>query len=539
LAHQIQSLSLALRLPLRFALRFALFAGVAVCAQLAGPAWAGVIYVRADAVGTKTGHSWANAYTDLQAGLAAAEWGDEIWVAQGTYKPTTSTLRTVSFALEAGVGLYGGFVGAETARGQRNWEANATILSGDIGTAGDASDNSYHVVTGAYLTVLDGFTITGGFAIGSGSFDTGGGMYNENCSPTVTNCTFTGNRASSGGGMHNSNSSPTITNCTFSGNTAGSGGGGGMYNSGGSPIVTNCTFSGNTVSTVNMTNRGGGMYSTNSSPTVTNCTFSGNTVSCSMSSGENFGGGMCSSGGSPIVTNCTFLGNTLSAGYRCVGGGMYNSGGSPTVTNCTFSGNTAGASSVSCGGGMSGVSGTVTNCTFTGNMAKDGAGMYGSPTVTNSTFTGNAASGNGGGMYNTSGSPSVANCIFRDNTSPVGAEIYKGTGTPTFSHCDIKGSGGSGALWNPALGADGGGNIMSDPRFVAPTTPAGPDGLWRTGDDGLRLQSNSPCIGAADPAVAPQKDILGLRRKTIPDIGAYEYYPIVPATADPVWLLFK
>jgi hypothetical protein len=106
----------------------------------------------------------------------------------------------------------------------------------------------------------------------------------------------------------------------------------------------------------------------------------------------------------------------------------------------------------------------------------------------------------------------------------LGAEIYKGSGTtPTFSHCDIRGSGGSGASWDQTLGVDGGGNIGTDPRFVAPATPAGPDGLWRTRDDGLRLQSNSPCIGAADPAVAPGTDILGLPRKIAPDIGAYEF----------------
>jgi len=334
LAHQIRYLSLTLR----FALRLALFAGVAVCAQLAGPAWAGVIhYVKGDVTGTNNGHSWANAYTDLQAGLAAAEWGDEIWVARGTYKPTTGTLRTVSFALEAGTGLYGGFAGAETERGQRNWETNATTLSGNIGTVGSASYNSYHVVIGAHLSVLDGFTITGGNAnnnIGWGYFY-------------------------SGGGMSNSSSSPTVTNCTFSGNTAG-----------------------------------------------------------------NFGGG------------------------------MYN-----------------------------------------------GRAMY----------------------YDSGSSPTVANCIFWDDTAPSGAEIYNNIGTPTFSHCDIKGSGGSGPLWNPALGVDGGGNIMANPRFVASATPAGPDGLWRTGDDGLRLQSDSPCIGAADPAVAPETDILGLPRGSAPDIGAYEF----------------
>jgi len=67
--------------------------------------------------------------------------------------------------------------------------------------------------------------------------------------------------------------------------------------------------------------------------------------------------------------------------------------------------------------------------------------------------------------------------------------------------------------------------FVSCPRnpFVAPATPAGPDGLWRTSDDGLRLRSASPCIGAADPAVAPETDILGLPRSSPPDIGAYEF----------------
>ena len=676
------------------ALRLVLFAGVALCAQLAGPAWAGVIYVRGDAAGTKTGLSWANAYTNPQAGLAAAEWGDEIWVAKGTYKPTTGTLRTVSFALEAGVGLYGGFAGAETELGQRNWKINATILSGDIGTTGSAGDNSYHVVVGAYLTVLDGFTITGGTANGSGSSTYGGGMYNSGGSPTVTNCTFSGNTASggsggSGGGMYNKDRSPTVTDCTFCGNT-----GGGMWNYGsGSPTVTNCTFSGNTGGGMsnfgsgsptvtnctfngNSGSWGGGMYNYAGSPTVTNCTFTGNTAAASGGGIDNSGGsptvtncaftgntalycggGMYNYAGSPTVTNCTFSGNTASGNRADYGdgGGMYNFYSSPTVTNCTFSGNTgrgmsnfgSGSPTVTnCtfngnnGGGMwNYVSGspTVTNCAFTGNTARvgggmcnedssaivtnctfsdntasgfnasgggmyngrddssiisptvtnctfsrntadyggamyndwcppdvtnctfsgntaawDGGGMYNhdrgiynsnpsSPIVTNCTFSGNTANRYGGGMYNLLvNSPDVANSIFWGDTAPLGAEIYKGgTGTPTFTHCDIRGSGGSGALWNPALGADGGGNIMSDPRFVAPAAPAGPDGLWRTGDDGLRLQSDSPCIGAADPAVAPQTDILGLPRSSPPDIGAYEFLSMPPARAHPVWRLFR
>ena len=598
----------------------ALFAGVAVYALFAAPAWADVIYVKANATGANNGTSWANAYTHLQAPLVAAQSGDEIWVAQGTYKPTTGTDRTLSFALKSGVGLYGGFAGTETARDQRNWTTNPTTLSGDIGTTGIATDNTYHVVIGADLTVLDGFTITGGNSIGGG-----GGMYNRNCSPTVTNCTFSSNTTTvngDGGGMYNWYSSPAVTNCTFSGNTAGYGGGG-MFNNNSSPTVTNCTFTNNTADN----GFGGGMHNLNCSPTVTNCTFSGNTAAygggmdnsgsspivrnCTFSGNTAaYGGGMHNSGSSPIVRNCTFTNNTADNGF---GGGMHNWLGSPTVTNCTFSGNTAAGAYGANGGGMysSSSSASVTNCTFSGNTAdSDGGGMYneygsptvtnctfsgnratgihyengygggmynesssptvtncafsgntastsdlivgggggggmlnsgGSPTVTNCTFSGNTASlnGHGGGMYNGNSSPDVTNCIFWDNAALFGAEVYKGDGTPSFRHCDIKDSGGSGASWNPALGADGGGNMDADPRFVAPATPAGPDGLWRTRDDGLRLQSDSPCIGAADPAAAPATDILGLPRGTAPDIGAYEYWAIIPARADPAWLLFE
>ena len=88
-------------------------------------------YVKWNAGGTNAGTSWTNAYTDLQSALGASPC-TEIWVAAGTYKPTTGTDRTATFQLKNGVALYGGFAGTETARNQRNPAANVTILSGDI-----------------------------------------------------------------------------------------------------------------------------------------------------------------------------------------------------------------------------------------------------------------------------------------------------------------------------------------------------------------------------------------------------------------------
>ena len=94
----------------------------------------------------------------------------EIWVAAGTYKPTTTADRAISFSMPNGVKIYGGFAGTESTRDQRNWETNKSILSGDIGSENDNTDNSYHVIKNSSwldeTAVLDGFTITGGKADG-------------------------------------------------------------------------------------------------------------------------------------------------------------------------------------------------------------------------------------------------------------------------------------------------------------------------------------------------------------------------------------
>jgi len=132
--------------------------GVAVGLALIAPGEQGsvaadgtIYYVDADATGANNGSTWPNAFTTLQPALDAVLSGDQIWVAEGTYKPTAehggTGARYSSFQLKNGVALYGGFdpsVG-DIAWQDRDWEANPTILSGDIGTAGNASDNSYHV----------------------------------------------------------------------------------------------------------------------------------------------------------------------------------------------------------------------------------------------------------------------------------------------------------------------------------------------------------------------------------------------------------
>ncbi|MCH7632145.1 MAG: right-handed parallel beta-helix repeat-containing protein, partial [Planctomycetes bacterium] len=87
------------------------------------------------------GTSWQDAFDDLQDALAISVECDEIWVAAGTYTPDRGTGdRTLSFDIPSGVALYGGFAGWEMQRPQRNWDKNASILSGDLSGDDGARD---------------------------------------------------------------------------------------------------------------------------------------------------------------------------------------------------------------------------------------------------------------------------------------------------------------------------------------------------------------------------------------------------------------
>ena len=225
---------------------------------------------QANVSGTYNGTSWATAYLTLQDALAATSScsPSQIWVAAGTYKPTISIDRDISYAMKNNVAIYGGFPNTGNPTfAQRNFLNNTTILSGDIGVQNNNTDNSYHVISNApglsNSAILDGFTITGGNADGSNNFrNAGGALLNDAgtasgiCNPTINNCIFTGNNAAANGGAifnkaQNSTANPTFTNCVFENNVATNGGAfyteaqsSGITN----PLITNCTFYNNTAS---------------------------------------------------------------------------------------------------------------------------------------------------------------------------------------------------------------------------------------------------------------------------------------------------
>lgn len=257
------------------------------------------LYVRAGATGTNSGESWVNAFTDLQAALALNFPGvDEIWVANGTYRPTNTGDRTISFVLRNEHALYGGFVGNETSLSQRPpityASPSGSILSGDLGVLNNPTDNSYRVVEALVETgfTFDGFVVTGGVDVrtsGNINDGLGGGMRCSGVTPKVRNCRFVNNRSLlRGGGLtvfatrpdDPTNSVipiPELTNCVFESNTGATGGGVACF---GATLVdwqatlTNCLFAGNSATA------GGGFAAIGLSFQVQailrNCTFANN-----------------------------------------------------------------------------------------------------------------------------------------------------------------------------------------------------------------------------------------------------------------------
>ena len=363
-----------------------------------------VIYVKPVASGTGDGSSWLNATADLYNAIQGASSNTEIWVAQGTYLPVhcttcTDSDRLQAFPMKDGVAIVGGFIGTETLRIEAS-ASNTTILSGDIGTAGDNSDNSYNVVHCNNCGVnagLENVTIegaNGNRTAANGPTErgrAGGGLYITGslgqANPVVTNCVFQNNTVIGQGGALYGNASPGETSpfirfTTFRDNTSNGEGGAAAFNANSgfaNPKFDDCQFLNNaTVYSASTGQAGGALFvacgNGVSTIDIKRSIFQNNAADASNNSGVNNnssgnGGAMyiTSTGGTLVLNaeNSIFDGNTaFSAG--CV----YNLGGTANFKNCTVVNNTATGNSGS-GGGIyvNGSTANVVNTIIYGNAA--------------------------------------------------------------------------------------------------------------------------------------------------------------------------
>lgn len=445
-------------------------------------------YVDKNAPGINSGTSWTDAYLNLQSALNNLGC-TEIWVADGLYKPGSN--YTDTFQILPHVEMYGGFGGYgvnETTRDQRDPDSYITVLSGDVDNNDttdaqgvvtevghihwtDTSWNALHVVTMHAVnsnaidilntTVLDGFTITAGYASGQdydGYPRNGGGLAclvdnSRVCNPTLRNLVFSGNRANGwGGALYNEGSTSLPA---------------------GNPktLIRNVIFTGNVASNTVLPR-----YSTPYNPADPDQ---------GLGTGMSFGGAMSNFGSpgwcDPDLEDVTFKDNFAETG----GGAMANyadaQSASPTLSRVTFDNNHTtyyGGAIYNSASSAGRTSMVLKNVTFYGNSAVDGGAIYNfhnndlsATTYNNVTFSGNSASGRGGALYyrnNRSGwLPQIKNTIFWGDSALNAPEIFierygSAIYGPTFSNSVIQGSGGS-STWNITFGTNGGGNLDTDP----------------------------------------------------------------------------
>lgn len=420
------------------------------------------------------GLSWTTAKATISAALNIASATDEIWVAKGIYHPNGSG-RNATLTLKKGVTVYGSFAGAETSIAQRNLTLNESIIDGDIGVLSNASDNAYHVITGAENSTINGFTITNGNANGSGINVLGAGLYFPIGTMSIRNCSFELNiAAEKGGAVYLGKGKTVLDNCYFSKNKAkgpNSRGGGAIFMSDYCKAeISNSTFDQNIADREDhmYVAHGGAIYNSSSAlGKITKCVFTKNSAEY---------GGAIDASGAPIIDDCTFDGNWSFTGedgnFGGRGGAIFNydvnsaplisncdfiknscpsfggaidndSSSKAVITNSTFTENSAGY-----GGGINNwqSQSTIKNCIFTDNTAAltgGGIGIFHCSTglISGCTFDGNSSSDNGGegGAIGFFGGTNynIDRCVIYSNTAGYGGGIYIRLSTPTISNCLI------------------------------------------------------------------------------------------------------
>ncbi|MCK5862486.1 MAG: DUF1565 domain-containing protein, partial [Candidatus Hydrogenedentes bacterium] len=458
---------------------------------------------------TQDGATWESPFKTIAQALAVASDNHEIWVARGLYQegPGAAVVPMLP-----GVRLYGGFIGLEASKLERDVFKNPTVLDGD---------NDRPAVIGADGAVLDGFMVVNG------------GMRNDGVSLVVRNCAFGMNEV----GLQNTNAFLHVTDCYFGRDSedisffgmpdwgtnaiAIQNDGGaltlkrtGIFNSTGIAmlndgsdeiIIQDCTFKlnrgGGAISNVdveimtvqgsvffrNSAPRGGAIDSATSTVYIAGSSFVNNRAV------ESDGGAVA--GGVLFVDGSSFREN-IAVGN---GGAIAVPEVASEIRNARFTLNQAGGEG---GALMLAADILVENCLVYANNAgenSEGASVSvetGAPVIWNTTFAKNF----GYALHNmtAAAAPILSNCIIYTNANAI---QNSDNAAPVVTYSNVQG------------GVEGQGNIDEVPFFR--------DIL--NGD--MYLAENSPCIDAGTDTGAPIDDIVGVERPqdSDHDMGAWEY----------------
>jgi parallel beta-helix repeat protein len=451
------------------------------------------------------------AYPTIQAGIDAANPGDTILVANGTF--TGPGNRNIDFSGKA--------ITVRSVGGPEN-----CIIDVEGSYSNPGRGFYFHSGEGED-SVLSGFTVTGGHGEEFGVVSDGGGIYiDSSCSPKIDNCIIKSNVILEGhGGGVFSLGAPEISNCIVENNKAFFSGGG-IYTNG-SAIIRDCIIRDNRA---NINGAGGISIGPSGWTTISNCSIinnytwtspggigiygSADIINCLIEGNRAAnlsGGGIVLYNSLANITNCTIINNY---GYAS-GGGISIQNSSPNITGCSILGN----STWHGGGGISisGSSPRIINCNILGNRTSYGGGVsidhISSVAIINSTISSTISDWSSTiDVKDLESALNITNSIIWGYLAFQGQEmvVISGDFDPNLiTYSNINQDGFEGIN----------GNIRQDPLFVDPDN----------GD--FHLSKTSPCIDAGTSENAPDTDIDGDSRpqELGVDMGADEYFPYCKA----------